>query len=97
MCEHRPGGKEGRDQGCDVYLAVQFSHRAGYTPTNAEFLADAYDGILARGLDCPGYAFWLGQLNSGFNRDDLLYVFVYFSSEFDPRAAAAANASCVLP
>ena len=77
-------------------LAVQFSHRAGYTPTNAEFLADAYDAILARGLDCPGYAFWLGQLNSGYNRDDLLETFVY-GTEFDPRAAAAANASCVLP
>ena len=49
--------------------------------TNTEFVTDLYSSLFGRAADGDGLSFWVGQLNSGMVRDNVMDYFL-FSSEF---------------
>jgi hypothetical protein len=61
---------------------------------NSGYVEDLYNGILRRGADPGGFAFWLNLLNSGtYNRQQVLQFFVD-SPEFQTRVQEVIDAGC---
>jgi subtilisin family serine protease len=84
-----------------VYSRAQINARTFFSSpeytvrnrSNAQFVADAYDGILRRGPDLNGFLGWRGQLDQGLTRDSLVIAFTQ-SGEFAARINAMAAEVC---
>jgi hypothetical protein len=55
--------------------ADEFNDVYGENPTNEEYINGLYQNVLHREADQAGYDFWLGVINEGQGRDDLLIWF----------------------
>ena len=54
--------------------STEFTSRYG-TLSNDEFLTLIYANVLTRTPDSGGYSFWIGQLNAGMSRGDVMLAF----------------------
>lgn len=55
--------------------ADEFVDLYGVNPTNEQYINALYENVLGRPADQGGYDFWLGVIDSGQGRDDLLIWF----------------------
>ncbi|MBL8583592.1 MAG: DUF4214 domain-containing protein [Rhizobiaceae bacterium] len=55
--------------------ANEFSDVYGQNPTNEQYIDRLYENVLHRGADQAGYDFWLGVIDNGHGRDDMLIWF----------------------
>ena len=60
--------------------------------TNDQFVNLVYQNVLGRAPDQAGHDFWLGQLNSGLSRTDMMLGFIN-STEFSTNVRARAFAN----
>jgi len=63
------------------------SEYAGLSTSNAQFVTDVYWGFLQRAPDTAGYNYWLGLLNGGYTRANMITAF-QTSGEFIENAKA---------
>ena len=79
-------------------IALGFVQCAEYTlrnRNNSQYVEDLYNGILRRGPDPAGFAFWINLLNNRtYTREQLLDFFVS-SAEFQIRVQEVIVAGCV--
>ncbi|MBL9104420.1 MAG: DUF4214 domain-containing protein [Myxococcales bacterium] len=55
--------------------ANEFTDVYGENPTNEEYINKLYQNVLHREADQDGYDFWLGKIEEGEGRDDMLIYF----------------------
>ncbi|MBL8582117.1 MAG: DUF4214 domain-containing protein [Rhizobiaceae bacterium] len=55
--------------------ADEFVSKYGADPTNEEYINKLYQNVLHRDADQDGYDFWLGKIESGEGKDDMLIYF----------------------
>lgn len=53
----------------------EFTQLYGANPTNEEYIDAMYLNVLGRAPDQAGYDFWVGGMNAGLGRDDILIAF----------------------
>ncbi|MBI5675430.1 MAG: DUF4214 domain-containing protein [Nitrospirae bacterium] len=74
-------------------LFLNSQEYADRNTSNSEYIEDLYNGILRRGAELAGYQYWLGALNGGTTRPEMLQLFVD-STEFQGRVTEVINAGC---
>lgn len=68
--------------------ADEFNDVYGENPTNEQYINGLYQNVLHREADQAGYDFWLGVINDGQGRDDLL---IWFTDSDENIANTAAD------
>jgi hypothetical protein len=55
--------------------ANEFADLYGTSPPDDDYIEAIYDNVLGRLPDPPGYDYWIGQMQAGLGRDDILVQF----------------------
>ena len=65
----------------------EFRDLYGADPTHHEYIDAMYHNVLGREPDLPGFLFWVGGMDSGLTRDDILIAFTESDENVDKNSA----------
>lgn len=81
-------GSKLRDLALEFTKQPEFDQLYGTNPTDAQFVAKLYNNVLHRDAEGAGYDYWMGALQSGVSRND---VIVGFSESTENKAQVIAS------